>query len=139
MKITGKTRAAIKVLMIMATHQERLSVREIAEMGDVPVRYLEQIVALLKKGQFIESMKGAGGGYQLIKETNGISMWDIIMTIDGENYFSSDESDAISDVINDKLFKPLDKTIKTCLSQLTLDQLIVEYKKRTHQEYMYYI
>lgn len=139
MKITGKTRAAIKALMIMATHQERLSVREIAEMGDVPVRYLEQIVALLKKGQFIESMKGAGGGYQLIKETNGISMWDIIMTIDGENYFSSDESDAISDVINDKLFKPLDKTIKTCLSQLTLDQLIVEYKKRTHQEYMYYI
>lgn len=139
MKITGKTRAAIKTLMIMATHQERLSVREIAEIGDMPVRYLEQIVALLKKGQFIESMKGAGGGYQLIKELDGISMWDIIITIDGENYFSSDDSGVISDVINDMLFKPLDKEIKTGLSQLTLDQLIVEYEKRKHQEYMYYI
>lgn len=138
-KITGKTRTAVKALIIMASQSERLSVREIAEIGDIPVRYLEQIVSLLKKSQLIESIKGAGGGYQLKKDANNISMYDIVVAIEGENPFTSDNEDKFSELMNDMIFKALDEEIKILLSEKTLNQLILEYEKRTNQEYMYYI
>ena len=139
MKITGKSKTAIKALIVLGLHEKRLSVREISEKEDLPVRYLEQLIASLKKQGLVNSIKGPTGGYTLSKPSSEISMFDIVTAVDGHAVFSSEESSVLSQLMNDEIFSPLDKNLKDQLQSITLDMIIIKYKSLSNQEYMYYI
>ncbi|MCH4886886.1 Rrf2 family transcriptional regulator [Acidaminobacter sp. JC074] len=135
MKITSKSKVAIKCLIILGAEDKRLSVREIAEKDDLSVRYLEQIIASLKKHGMVDSVKGASGGYAIIGSTDQISVYDVVVAIDGDHSFS----EALETVLDELVFKPLDESIKEHLSSIKLSKLIEAYKLKTNSEYMYYI
>lgn len=139
MKITGKAKTALKVLMILGNSDKRLSVREIAEKDDLPIRYLEQIVSILKKNNYVDSTKGASGGYALIGQASKISVLDVIYASEGSSNYTEEASSLLMSCINDSVLSPLDKLIEDHLSSIYLDKLIEDYKSKSNQEYMYYI
>lgn len=139
MKITGKSKTAIKALIVLGLSQERLSVREIAEKEELPVRYLEQLISSLKKAKLVTSVKGPSGGYSLAKASDQITLLDIISAADGSNLFAEKEVGLLSEIINEEVLKPLDETIYNQLRAISLDHLIDIYKEKSNQEYMYYI
>lgn len=57
---------------------------DIARKHTLPLPYLEQIFANLRKGGIVKSKKGPGGGYFLAREPNKISISQIIVAT-GEN------------------------------------------------------
>ncbi len=59
------------------------SLKSIAESEGLPLAYLERIVALLKKGGFVESTRGAHGGYRLAKPADEIRMDDVVVALEG--------------------------------------------------------
>jgi Rrf2 family cysteine metabolism transcriptional repressor len=60
-----------------------LSLKALAESEGLPLAYLERIVALLKRGGFVESTRGAHGGYRLARDPAEIRMDEVILALEG--------------------------------------------------------
>jgi len=60
-----------------------VSLAEIAEVQDISMSYLEQVVAPLRKAGFLESRRGAYGGYSLSVPPNEVTAGDIIKALEG--------------------------------------------------------
>jgi len=59
-----------------------VQVKDIANRQEIPLRFLEQIFNRLKKADFINSVRGPGGGYELIKDPKEITVGDIVRAVD---------------------------------------------------------
>src|SRR4051812_34375300 len=60
-----------------------VSLKAIAEAEDLPLAYLERIVALLKKAGLVESTRGAHGGYRLTRQPAEIHMDEVVLALEG--------------------------------------------------------
>ncbi len=60
-----------------------IPVTEVAEAMNLSVDYLEQLVRVLKKGNFLESLRGVKGGYQLTRPAKDIKVIDLLNTLEG--------------------------------------------------------
>ncbi|MEM9282435.1 MAG: Rrf2 family transcriptional regulator, partial [Verrucomicrobiota bacterium] len=67
MKVSKKAEYALQAVLAMARapKNQPVQIQELAEAENIPVKFLEQILLTLKKGQLLQSKRGVGGGYQL--------------------------------------------------------------------------
>jgi Rrf2 family transcriptional regulator, cysteine metabolism repressor len=63
---------------------EPLQIKELASRQNIPDRYLEQLLATLRRRGLVKSQRGARGGYLLARPPSVISLWEIMETIEGE-------------------------------------------------------
>ena len=75
------------------------SLKAIADAEMLPLAYLERIVAMLKKAGFVESTRGAHGGYRLTRDPAEIRMDEVIVALEGQItpmtcFFEETEADA---------------------------------------------
>lgn len=61
-----------------------MSVREIADLQSVPYDYLAKIFTRLSKAGLVRSIEGKGGGFQLAKPAEQITVLDVVNAIDGD-------------------------------------------------------
>lgn len=61
-----------------------VSLKAIADAEMLPLAYLERIVAKLKKAGFVESTRGAHGGYRLALDPTEIRMDEVIIALEGQ-------------------------------------------------------
>jgi Rrf2 family protein len=59
------------------------SLKAIAEAERLPLAYLEQVVARLKKAGLVMSARGAHGGYWLARPAGEITMDEVVMALEG--------------------------------------------------------
>jgi Rrf2 family protein len=55
----------------------------IAASEDLPLSYLEHLVAKLRKAGLVESQRGAHGGYRLARPANRIEMLEVVQALEG--------------------------------------------------------
>ena len=56
---------------------------QIAESAGIPINFLENILADLKRGGIVQSRRGSGGGYVLARPANEIALADVIRAVEG--------------------------------------------------------
>jgi Rrf2 family protein len=140
MKLSAKGRSALIAMLVLAVHApKRLSVKLIAKKQNLSSRYLEQIFSDLKNHKLIEGIKGPQGGYTIIKALDTISLMDIVWAVEGHHTFATDEKEDVIEGIIHGVLLDLDSKIEDYLSQKTLEDLVNDYKKKTHEGYMYFI
>lgn len=85
MKLTARSEYALLALVFLSRQKEgeHVSVKTIAEAQKIPVKFLEQIMLILKRARFVSSIKGQHGGYRLAKRADQISFAEIIRLLDG--------------------------------------------------------
>ena len=83
MRLTTKGRYAVTAMLDIALHRHRgpISVVDISERQGISAAYLEQLLAKLKKQGLLVSVRGPGGGYQLERELDGITVSSIITAV----------------------------------------------------------
>lgn len=83
--LSKKTKYAINALVKLAKEYEKgpLLIGEIAESEHIPKKFLETILLDLKNAGILNSKKGKGGGYYLIKRPEDVNMADVIRLFDG--------------------------------------------------------
>jgi len=84
--LSKKTKYGLKALTCIARNQNNvglISTGEIAKCEKISKKFLETILLSLKKAGFINSKKGKGGGYYLIKEAAAIKMVDVFRVLEG--------------------------------------------------------
>lgn len=149
MKITTKVELGIVVLTDIALYSENGQVvrsAEIADRQNISHKYLEHILLGLRQGKFVKGQKGIHGGYQLARPAERISLCDILNALDdnilANTYETSDTQDSgIRSSVNNCLWSNLNSYMRRFTENLTLADLIKEYKDSTAQQkdYMYYI
>lgn len=84
--ISKKCKYAIKALLYLAEHQESersVFSSEIAEKEGIPKKFLEAILRDLRNFQWVQSRRGAQGGYRLLKKPEEIPLVEIMRQMDG--------------------------------------------------------
>jgi Rrf2 family cysteine metabolism transcriptional repressor len=86
MRITARVEYATLALFDLALNASarRVQTRDIAERQQIPLRFLEQILAQLKRAGLVRSVRGASGGYLLAKPASAVSLKDIVEAVEGE-------------------------------------------------------
>jgi Rrf2 family protein len=83
--ISQKCQYALRAVFELALRQGQGPVRiaDVADAQAIPPRFLEVILGQMKQGGFVESRRGAEGGYMLARPPAAITMGDVIRFIDG--------------------------------------------------------
>jgi Rrf2 family protein len=85
MKISQKGLYALQAMMALARRYEQgaIKIRDIAYEENLPEKFLELILLELKNARFVDSVRGANGGYKLRRAPEEIHLSEIIRLIDG--------------------------------------------------------
>lgn len=138
MKFSIKVQYGLQALLDLALKYGGgpVQIKDIAKNQKVPIRFLEQLLLLLKRGGFVVSTRGKEGGYNLAKHPSDIPLLDLIERLDGPIELTSKKLKKVS-VIYDIFFN-LEESLKADLAKLTLEDLV--YKKRQKERaFMYNI
>ncbi len=85
MRISKKAEYALRAITAMgrAPVGTTFSIQEIALRERIPLKFLEQILLILKNGGLLRSKRGVGGGYQLTIAPAKVSLREIVELVDG--------------------------------------------------------
>jgi len=85
MSVSSRCYYAIRAIYALAEHgsDAPLKIGEIAARQKIPVRFLEVILGQLKGGGFVQSRRGAEGGYLLARAAASITVGEVMRYVDG--------------------------------------------------------
>ena len=84
-RISLKAQYALKAIFDLALQQpgRPVKIADIAKRQNIPQKFLELILAGLKQGGFVESKRGAEGGYLLARNPDAVTAGAVIRFIEG--------------------------------------------------------
>ncbi len=85
MRLTRSVEYAVQALVRLSSTSTGppISCSTLASVGDMPQRFLLQILQALSKRGLVKSARGVVGGYSLARELDECSLLDVIEAIDG--------------------------------------------------------
>jgi len=150
MFFTTKAEYGVRLLVELGCQESNqpVSLKAIADAENLPLAYLERIVALLKRAELVESTRGAHGGYQLSRAPETITMDEVVLALEGSvapmECFVDDREDADGRVLcshhddagrgcaTKLLWTRVQAGVLKTLGQTTLAEL-VEFRQRDFQ------
>jgi Rrf2 family cysteine metabolism transcriptional repressor len=140
-KITYRGDYALKAILELSIRYEDnktevIPITEIAKFGDMPKKFLEQILLTLVRGGFLKSKRGAGGGFILARPPENITVGDVIRLIEGpiepiecvnEGYKGCAD---VKCCILRNVWQEVAVAISEVVDTLNFKELVERYKKR---------
>ena len=134
MKISTKGRYGMRLMVELACSfpsKKPVLLREIAEKQGISVKYLEQIVMLLKNAKLIRSIRGAKGGYLLIKAPSEIRLSEVLEALEGNIDITEcvgypDLCDKSDNCVTREIWETISSKIREFLYSLTLEDICKE-------------
>ena len=83
--ITSKSPYAVLALAELATSSgsDPVPIGELARRRQVPVQFLEQLFATLRRAGIISSQRGVKGGYRFAREPSSVTVLEVVELLDG--------------------------------------------------------
>ena len=96
MKFSTRATYGLKALLYLAQayHERAVSASQIAKEEGLSASYLEQILHLLKKKQWVKSLRGPSGGYVLARRPSEIRIGPVLRDLEGKGTASSGRAKA---------------------------------------------
>lgn len=142
MKLSTRTRYGIRAILELAVNHGKgpLQTRVIARRQNISVKYLEQLMAMLKTGGFVRSIRGSKGGYVLARPPAQIRLREVFSALEGpvvtvECLENEDYCDQVADCIARQLWAEVQQAIEGVLNSITLQNLIERGKDTARSDY----
>lgn len=135
MKLSTKGRYGLRALIDLAacSEEEPVSISCIASRQDISERYLEQLMALMKKAGLVSSIRGAGGGYVLAKPAGDISVGDVLRALEGNlepaecaAFHPEKGCKASANCVTKHVWQKINESINRTVDEMKLDELVEE-------------
>lgn len=86
MMISTRGRYALRVLLDLAEHQSEgyIAMKNVAERQNLSLKYIERIMPVLSKNDYVRGVHGKGGGYRLSREPKDYRIGDILKLTEGD-------------------------------------------------------
>lgn len=130
MKLTTKGRYAVTAMLDLALHYEQgaVTLADIAQRQGISLSYLEQLFARLRRHGLVDSIRGPGGGYNLAKDPDEISVAQIVVAIneniDATGCGSDNKCPDDEICLTHYLWEKLSDRIYEFLNSITLSDLV---------------
>ncbi len=147
MEISNKSEYALLALIALAKSYpsgESMQIKQIAALQNIPNRYLDELLATLRRGGLIKSIRGAKGGYVLAREPEKITVLDTVNCIEGLNTgLSSKDKNTTQKTLEIKVieetWQEACEAAESVWQKYTLQDLCERRAARRQMELMYYI
>lgn len=85
MMISTKGRYALRIMIDLAEHDRMtfMPLKDIAKRQHISEKYMEIIIKTLSKAQFVQGLRGKGGGYRLTREPDTYTVGSILKLTEG--------------------------------------------------------
>jgi Rrf2 family protein len=144
-ELSCKTEYALLALLELASYYQQgepLQIKQIADKQNIPDRYLEQLLATLRRGGLIKSLRGAKGGYFLAREPWKIYLFEIVKCLEGSERQASSSNpvaQTVEKAVVMEVWQEVDASVDEVLGQYTLKDLCDRRNARRQLDIMYYI
>jgi DNA-binding IscR family transcriptional regulator len=83
--ITTKSPYALSALVELHHHGDRgpVPIAELARRREIPVQFLEQLFATLRRAGVLRSQRGVKGGYSFARPSGDITVLELVELLDG--------------------------------------------------------
>lgn len=118
-----------------------IPIKEIAKRQDISEKYLEQIISILSRAGYVQSVRGAGGGYRLAHPQKSYTVGMILRLTEGSlapvSCIDNEENNCerSAQCVTVMVWKKLYDAINDVVDSITLEDL-VEYEKQLGMDYM---
>jgi Rrf2 family protein len=137
MRLSTKMRYGTRGLLELALHfdQGPLSLAEIAERENIPAKYLENLLGLLRSGGLVHGLRGAQGGYELSRPPREITLREVFEVLEGPEAFvpCTDDHTACSrwpDCVTQQVWARMYAAAMQVLKETTLADLAEQAQAR---------
>jgi Rrf2 family protein len=143
--LSKRTEYGLRAVIQLARLEPKTFVqsKDLAQQEGLPNKFLESILLALRRGGFLESKVGSGGGYRLSRQPRDIAIGELIRRLEGR--LTVKEQLRVGDIspgevavrlLNQKLTTAMDHVLDT----MTLEQLMEHVNRAfAQQQEMYYI
>lgn len=148
MEISCKSEYALLALIELSVAYdsgEPLQIRQISAQQNIPDRYLEQLLATLRRGGIVRSQRGAKGGYLLAREPWKITLFDVLACLEGFDNQPIDQETALKSgktlegSIVCEIWQEANEAANAVFQKYTLKDLRERRDSRRQLDFMYYI
>lgn len=144
LELSGRTKYALLAMLELASVYdtgETLQIRQIAASQNIPDRYLEQLLATLRRAALISSERGKKGGYFLSRHPRKVTILEIVNCMEGEEPSASgsntEEPAAVQAISN--FWQKVKRAADDVLETHTLQDLLEQRNHLQQPITMYYI
>jgi len=142
MKLSTRTRYGIRAMLELAGKygEGPLQIKVIANRQDISIKYLEQLMAMLRSGGFVRSIRGSKGGYILSKVPAQIKLDELFTCLEGpvvtveciedENFCAR-----AADCVTRQVWAQMQAAMVKVLQSMTLQDLVNRTKERKNLDY----
>lgn len=142
MKITYKGDYALKAMLELSIRYieeggQIVSINELAKIGDMPTKFLEQILLMLRRGGFVKSRRGIRGGFLLARHPREITVGQVIRFVDGPiepiSCVENEHYKGCKDVkccMFRSIWKDVSNAISVVVDTVTFEELVMRYKEQ---------
>jgi len=138
MKLSTRGRYGARALMEYAREYGHgpLSLKEVSARQDIPLKYLEQIIGVLKEAELIQSFRGPSGGYELSRAPKKIRLLEIIEVLQGSISFvhcvhDPSACERVEECAFNEVWNKVTKETKKVLKSVTLSDMVkIDSKKK---------
>lgn len=137
MRVSSKAHYGLRMMteLAKAHGHGRRSLGAVARVENLPLAYLEQLAAQLRRAGLVEGTRGAQGGYILTRAPELITVLDIVRVVEGEvapvecvaNDYAAGSCCREGDCASRSLWARLKQSIDTVLSETTLADLVADH------------
>lgn len=131
MRISTKGRYALRMMLDIAQNDngDPVRIKDIAARQEISMKYLEQIVSVLVRANFLISVRGPQGGYRLARKPADYTVGSILRLTEGSlapvECLSTDENtcDRAQSCVTLRVWKELNEAISDVVDKYTLEDL----------------
>jgi len=134
MNISVKGEYALQAIFDLAANpgKDPIKISGIASRQKIPQKFLELILASLKQGGFVESRRGAEGGYLLARQPDTLSVGEVLRYVEGRQEARALRRRQVDSPFG-AMWERVDNAIDSVLDSTTFAQLAREWKDRNNK------
>lgn len=131
MNVSVKGDYALHAIFDLALQEpgQPIKIADIARRQKIPQKFLELILAGLKQGGFVESRRGAEGGYLLARPPDAITLGDVLRFVEGAKSTKPMRKQPAGDPFTD-IWRRVDTAISSVVDNTTFAELVRNWRDR---------
>jgi Rrf2 family transcriptional regulator, cysteine metabolism repressor len=129
MNISVKGEYALMAILDLVSHNsgEPVRIADIAKRQKIPQKFLELILAGLRQAGFVESRRGAEGGYMLARTPQSLTVGEVLRSVEGKQPPGKSRARARQDTPFAEMWRKVDHAVSDVIDSTTFADLQREW------------
>lgn len=145
MKISTKSRYALRIMVYLAENYPLgyISLKNIADKEDLPMKYTEQLIGQLVKAGYLETLRGNHGGYKLAQTPENYTVNQIVKVMEVFKTITpcanpiNPQCDNVEKCVVADIWQLLQSTIDELLDNITLLDILKLQEGKLNKSSLY--